>query len=394
MKKMFLIAVSVIMIAAILLVAYGTFLNYKSEYIINLRLINKVLHLEGVKVQERSMIPVWSRESLRMEAENMTDAVSRLEGTVENVYVKQNDRVVKGQPVCRIANEDIPIKLAQIDVSIAKAEAVKIRYQHSYERYKKLVEYGAISLEQYEEAETNYKAAMEEVRQLNLERRQYELQEERLLITAPFDGEVLMVYKHPGSFLTAGTSVALIGDFSSLEFSEVLTDEEVHGLGDLQKPGELQFNERDMEKIYGTAYKKGNMGAAQRFKTVISKIEPPTSIEAQMRKVTWLVDNSSGLLEAKRYQDVKIFSLNEKHCLAVPEQAMIDARRDSVYVWHPENGELELRKIVSGVTDGSYIEVVEGLKPDEIVVISGKDGLADGMKATVELRGGADNAGE
>ena len=113
-----------------------------------------------------------------------------------------------------------------------------------------------------------------------------------------------------------------------------------------------------------------------------------------MRKVTWLVDNSSGLLEAKRYQDVKIFSLNEKHCLAVPEQAMIDARRDSVYVWHPENVELELRKIVSGVTDGSYIEVVEGLKPDEIVVISGKDGLADGMKATVELRGGADNAGE
>ena len=169
MKKLFLIAVTVIMAAAILLVGYGAFLNYKSEKVIDLRMANRVLRLEGVKAEERVLLPVWELDSLRLSAENMTDAISRLEGTIEEVFVRPNDHVTKGQAICRIANEDIPIKLAQIDVNIAKAEAVLTRYEHSYERYKRLIAYGAVSQEQYEEALTNYKAAAEEVKQLQLE---------------------------------------------------------------------------------------------------------------------------------------------------------------------------------------------------------------------------------
>lgn len=391
MRKLFFIAVSTIIIAAILLVGYGAFLNYKSEKVIDIRMANRVLNLEGAKAEKRILLPLWERESLRLSAENMTDAISRLEGTVEEVFVKQNDYVMKGQPICRITNEEIPVKLAQIDVNIAKAEAVRTRYEHSYERYKRLIDYGAVSQEQYEEAMTNYKASVEEVKQLQLERRQYELQEERLVITAPLSGEVLMLYKKPGSFLASGTSVALIGDFSTLQFTEVVTDEELQRLGPTQAPGELLFNDRDLEKIYATSYGEGNQGEKQRFLAKIVSVEPPPEIEAVMRTIRWNVDNASGLLEPKRYQDVKIFAVRERQSLSIPKAALLENRNNVVYVWHPEDGRLELRKIITGAADGSYVEVFSGLQPDEIVIVSGKEGLKDGMQAEVKLRGGAES---
>lgn len=389
MKKLFLIAVTVIMAAAIMLVGYGAFLNYKSEKVIDLRMANRVLRLDGVKAEERVLLPVWELDSMRLSAENMTDAISRLEGTIEEVFVRQNDHVSKGQAICRIANEDIPIKLAQIDVNIAKAEAVLIRYEHSYERYKRLIDYGAVSQEQYEEALTNYKAAAEEVKQLQLERRQYELQEERLVVTAPLEGEVLMLYKKQGSFLQAGTSVALIGDFSTLQFTEVVTDDELRRLEPLDVPGELAFSKRELDKIYATGYNEGNKGAQQRFLARIVSVEPPPEIEAAMRTIRWSVDNSSGLLEPKRYQDVKIFAIKERKNLAIPKSALLENRHDAVYVWHPSDGKLELRKIATGAADGNYVEVFAGLQPGEIVIVSGKEGLSKGMKAEVNVKGGA-----
>lgn len=389
MKKLFLIAVTVIMAAAILLVGYGAFLNYKSEKVIDLRMANRVLRLEGVKAEERVLLPVWELDSLRLSAENMTDAISRLEGTIEEVFVRPNDHVTKGQAICRIANEDIPIKLAQIDVNIAKAEAVLTRYEHSYERYKRLIAYGAVSQEQYEEALTNYKAAVEEIKQLQLERRQYELQKERLVITAPLDGEVLMLYKKLGSFLQAGTSVALIGDFSTLQFTEVVTDDELRRLGHLDIPGELAVSKRDLDKIYATGYGEGNKGQQQRFLARIVSVEPPPEIDAAMRTIRWNVDNASGLLEPKRYQDVKIFAIRERKSLAIPKNALLENRNDVVYVWHQSDGRLELRKITTGAADGNYVEVFAGLQPEEIVIVSGKEGLSDGMKAEVNVKGGA-----
>lgn len=386
LNKLFFIAVSVILCVAILLVGYGAFLNYESEQIINVQMANRVLRLDGSQVKERTILPVWERENLRLSAANMTDAISRLDGNIEEVYVNLNDTVKKGQPICRIVNEEIPLKIAQIDVNIAKAEAALVRYEHSYGRYERLVEAGAISQEQYDEALSNYKTASAEVKQLKMERQQYELQQDRLIITAPLDGEVLMLYKTPGSFITSGTSVALIGDFSSLQFTEVVNDADLIRLKPLNAPGELQFSKSDMDKIYATRYKEGNQGAGQKFMAQIVSVEPPPEIEAQMRTVQWKVDNRSGLLEPKRYQDVKIFASQERKGLTIPKSALIENEDDMVYVWKADAKKLELRSITTGSTDGKYVEVFSGLAADEIVIVSGKEGLNETVTVEVEVR--------
>lgn len=386
MKKIFFIAVAAVIAMMLLLVGYGTFLNYTDEGNIAARLSNRIIKLVGAKAETRVLRGGFTRKDVRMEAENMTDAVSRLEGTVEKIYVQPNSKVVKGQPICHIVNEDIDMKIVQADVNIAKAQTVAARYANSLSRYKRLIGSGAVSMEQYEDIETQYKSALAELETLRLEKQQYEILRDRLTVTAPLDGEVLMLYKKEGAFLQAGTSVALIGNFSRLRFTETISDDDFQSLLPIGKEWELSVEQGDMEKIYSGSYGGSNRGYEQTFGAHIVKVEPPVGQAASLRSISWEVNNSSGLLEPKRYQQVRFQEIVERKVLAVPAKA-VDAKRSSVFVWNAD-GKLEERKVIFGASDGSFIEVQSGIEPDEIVVISGREGLENGMKAEVSIEGG------
>lgn len=388
MKKIFYIALGVIISLTLLLVGYGITLNYTDEENIAVRLANNVVRLEGASAERRLLRCGFTKGDVRMEAENMTDAISRLEGTVEEIYVRQNERVRRGQPICRIANEDVEMKLAETDVRIAQAETIAARYANSLARYQRLIGTGAVSLEQYEDVETQHKSAVAELKALRLEKQQYELMQGRLTVRAPLEGEVLLLYKKQGAFLQAGTSVALIGNFYKLSFTESISDDEFQRLLPLGRKWELTFAQKDMEKIYNGSYSGSNRGYEQTFTAQIINVEPPLAQAAALRRVQWEVDNSSGLLEPKRYQQVRFQEAAERDVLAVPAVA-VDSNQGSLFVWR-KDGVLEERKVVVGASDGSYTELLSGVEPGEIVIVSGRQGLKSGLKATVTIRGTTD----
>ena len=46
---------------------------------------------------------------------------------------------------------------------------------------------------------------------------------------------------------------------------------------------------------------------------------------------------------------------------------------------------MEQRKVVTGMDDGEYIEILSGLKEGEVVVTGGTEGLSDGFRAEIVL---------
>lgn len=383
MKKIFMTAVGLLIAIILVLVGFGAFLNYRDENNIARRMSSRVLRLHGVKAEVRELSGRFVKESLRLSAENMTDAVSRMEGTIAEVYVAPNQLVKQGQPICRIVSEDIEMRLAQADVNIARAEAVRVRYENAYGRYRRLVDIDAVSREQYDDVVANYKSATAEVEMLKIERQQYEILKDRLTVTAPIDGEVLMLYKKAGGFLQAGASVALIGNFNKLNFKESVSDKDFQRLGGYDKVWNMRFSKTDLDKIYSGKFGAENKGYTESFTARIKKIDPPLAAEASLRSVQWEIDNTAGLLEPKRYQNVMFEEQERRRVLAVPVAAFVSDERNSVFVY--EQGVLKLRAVESGIMDGKYCEIAGGLEPGEIVVVSGKEGLTDGTKAEVTL---------
>ena len=224
MKKFFLSGLGVIFFMAIALIAYGAYLNQKGEYQISKRMDERAIPLMGDKIAKRNIKPLITLETLNLYSNEKTDAVALIDGRVEQIYANKNNPVVAGQVIVNIVNEELPMKIKQARSNILKAETELKRSLATYNRYSRLRSYDAATAEQYDSAAASYVSAQASLEETNAEMERLLVQQDRQGVAAPIDGEVLMLYHGIGSYVTAGTPIALIGNFHNLYFTVSLED--------------------------------------------------------------------------------------------------------------------------------------------------------------------------
>ena len=72
--------------------------------------------------------------------------------------------------------------------------------------------------------------------------------------------------------------------------------------------------------------------------------------------------------------------------MTVPLNSMADSENNLVFV--VKDGIIERREVLTGVSDGTDIEILSGLSEGEIVVLESFEGLADGMKVEIKIEDG------
>ena len=193
-----------------------------------------------------------------------------------------------------------------------------------------------------------------------------------------------IIYRQPGTYVPSGTSLALVGDYNALYFSHQVSDDKAQRL-EVGQEAEFIFPGREFKNLEGT---HGDMGEEQSFHGVLTEIAPPLAVPGAVRTMLWRIDNSLGLLTPQTYGTAYLKLAQGAEALCVPLSALTDKTRQAVFVYH--DGQLERRAVTTGRDDGEYVEILGGLEPGEIVIVSGAENLQEGMKATVELRGEQD----
>ena len=143
-----------------------------------------------------------------------------------------------------------------------------------------LLEYvkeSAISLEKFDEAVAQLKAAEARLNNFLSQKEQLLIQQSRQTINASIRGNILKIYKPQGSYVTAGMPVALVGNFDRLYFNTTISDtisKNIH----LNQVLKINFDAGEtFSKAYGTGYSKSNRGEKETFLTRIKEITPPSS---------------------------------------------------------------------------------------------------------------------
>lgn len=381
MKKLYIIALIFILICAGSLIAYGTYLNQAGEQQIATRMAQRAVPVSAALAKNRNIFPAFSLNTINLTSNDVADAVALIDGRIETAFVQKNSYVQQGQILFQIVNEDIPIKLKAADAAIARAQAQLLQADNSFNRYQRLKDKNATSLEKYDEAKLNYEAALAALSEAQANRSQYLIQAQRQNISSPIDGQILILYKQIGSFVTAGTPVALVGDFSTLYFSATINDSTLDNIqiGDIFN---LKFHNSNFSKAYDTDFAPGNLGDEQIFPAAISDISPPLNQPANLRKIIFKVDNSAGILEQQSYNSVQLVRNKPIFALTVPISAVAD---NQVFV--VEGDKIFRRNVSTGANDSYFIEVDEGLQEGDIVVTSPPDNLSDGLTVSVSLGG-------
>ena len=382
MKRNFYIGMGLIVILILSLLIYGVYLNERSENQITQKMSEIKLPLRGVKVQWRDIFPVLKPDLIHLYSSEMVDVPTLIDGKINQQFAAANDFVNAGDPIVEIFNEEIPLQIKQAESDILDAQASLTRAQNIYDRYAQLVEMDAVSKLQFDEATANLHSAQAKLDNAIAKRDQLSIRQTRQIITAPISGEVVKFYKQVGAYVSAGTPVVLIVNFDllrlNLDLDNTFDKISVGQMADIKFPDSQKF-----EKGYGTKYAAGNLGNRQIFPAKLVEISPPITQLATIRRLTWEIDNKVGLLEPGFYENAEIHLAASKNCLAIPSRAVLDKKSNFVYV--DAGGILEQREIISGVTDGEFVEVISGLSEGEVVITSSTDVLTDGLKIAVTL---------
>jgi HlyD family secretion protein len=125
----------------------------------------------------------------------------------------------------------------------------------------------------------------------------------------------------------------------------------------------------------------------QRFSGRVRRIDPYVlDFEKQARTVDVEVEFSNpedaNDFLAGYSADVEIIVEVQEDTLRIPTQALLEGNK--VYVYRQQERRLQERTIRTGLSNWDLTQVIEGLKLDELVVVStDKPGLEDGIRATI-----------
>ena len=305
--------------------------------------------------------PQQFQHYLELQGDVMTDqnvlVYPEMAGTLYRVYVKEGQRVSKGQLLASIDDGGLSSQLAQLRT---QAELAKT----TFERQKRLWEQNIGSEIQYLQAKTQYEAQQSAVKQL-------ESQVGKSSIRAPFSGIVDDIIKDQGTVVSPGPGSEI---FRIVNLSDMYIDVEVPESHlpnvTVGKEAEVYFPVLG-ESITTKVRQTGNF------------INPSNrSFSAEIP-----VPNKTGNVKPNLTAKVKINDYTNENAILIPQSVGSENAEGEQYVYliAEENGEVMAKKsiITPGRTQGDYLEVLEGISSGSQVIVEGARRVRDGQKVQV-----------
>ena len=279
-------------------------------------------------------------------------------GQIVRIYVREGQRVGKGQALAQIDAAGLSNQLAQAQ---ANADLAKT----TYERQKRLWDQKIGSEIQYLQAKTNYDSQINAVSNIKKMLGKY-------TIRAPFSGVIDDVIKEQGTVVAPGPG------------SEVFR---IVNLGDM-------YIETDVPESYITSIKKGKKVAVEfpiLGKTLNSKIRQAGNfINPANRtfKVEIGVPNKDRSIKPNLTAKLKINDYTSPEAILIPQSIISENANGDQYIYVVEDvkGNVGVAKqtiITTGKTQGDVIEVLEGIKNGAQIVQEGARSVKDGQEVKI-----------
>jgi RND family efflux transporter MFP subunit len=187
-------------------------------------------------------------------------------------------------------------------------------------------------------------------------------------VFAPFDGTITARFADPGSFIPAATGSAT----KSIPFYTVM--------------------DLDTVRIYVSVPQETALWANQGIPAVLTARELPdqkflgaitrttTALDPSTRTLLVEIDlpNPNHRLRPGMFVSATLMLEERPQALALPPAALVtDKSGKSVFV--VEGGTAKRVAVTTGLDDGAWVEVIEGLQESMEVIVVGKSGLTDGQ---------------
>lgn len=284
-----------------------------------------------------------------IEASEAITVVSEIPGTLVRLPFKEGEHVETGALLVQLDD-------AELRASVARAEAIKEQKQSAYNRIKLVVDQGAGTPQDLDDAAAELKIAEsdEDLARARLAKAR---------IVAPFSGRVGARSVSPGAFVQPGTPIT-----------------------DLSKISELKVvftaPERFVPKLqHGASVRISTTAFPEEFLSgTIDVIDPVLDPQTRSVQVIARADNPGERFRPGMSANVRAVLSQRDQAMTIPSEAVF-AEGDQTLVYLVKSDSTVARTPVSlGLRLAAAVEVLDGLEPGQQVVRAGHQKLFDGAR--------------
>ncbi len=279
------------------------------------------------------------------------DLKSEASGRLVYLYVPEGNMVKKGTVIARINDADLQAQMNKTKVLLDLA-------QKNEGRLGKLLKVNGVNQSDYDAAQSavdGYKADLVYTQSLI----------DKTVIKAPFDGIIGLRQVSLGAYLSPAITVATMQQLDKIRIDFTLPEE------------------------YSKLIQKGNtvdvlLDAARQSRTKARIIATEPQVDQNTRNLKVRAVLEGGKVNPGAFVKVIIQSGSDAKAIMVPANAIIqdDRRKQLIEV---KEGKANFITVQTGVTQADFVEVVNGVKPGDTIVVTGV--LFARPKSPLKVRG-------
>jgi RND family efflux transporter MFP subunit len=301
---------------------------------------------------------------------------SRLEGDVEGVYVREGEAVRAGQLLARFDAGDQAGNARSADADVAAARSELGTAEWTLEQNAELHREGAIPERDVRVAQQAVAAARARLAAAQARSGSSRREVGDTRVVAPAAGVIERRMVNPGEHVNRNAPLFTLVRGDVLELSAAVPERAAAGV---QAGQAVRF-----------------VADGAQFQGRVARISP--SVDPGSRSVTVYVQvpNADGRLRAGTFASGRIVSRVLADALVVPAAAVREGREGGPQVvYRVVDGKIDVAEVQVGLKDEAQglVQVLEGIGPDDQVVVGNVGILGKGMSVRMAGEGGAEKGG-
>ena len=276
---------------------------------------------------------------------------SEIDGVIEKINFEEGDEITKDKRLIDISTKELQLKL---NIAIADSNLADINIK----RDEKLASSNLISDAQLDQTRTRAESA-----RLNKELARISLK--KSLISSPLDGTVKTRHVKVGEFVRKGDKLVEILDLSRVIVKVNIPELEILEIKIAQKVEVALYIMEEV--IFSGKVKNIGLEADSNNRTF------PVEIN---------VENSERKLRPGMLARATFTKSIDGEQVVIPRHTILEKERGRVvYVF--DNGKVFQRYIKVGLSQQDQVQVLQGLKKGELIVVEGQNKLSDGEEVNI-----------
>ena len=287
-------------------------------------------------------------------------------GQVKQLFVKEGDKVRKGQNIAQLENDEVSNEVKRAEGNLLTTREETTMAEKTVTRMRRALDLGAVSRQAVDEAETSLKSVKSKEAAAKEQVRSTRQLLDKLMVTAPFEGTITARQAQVGQYVRPNEPIVSVVDLGQREI-ETKVD-----AADSSAVNSGQDVDLTSEAFPG-----------RKWREQVARVAPANrETTANSVNVYISLGKDAPPLKVGQQVDADIRIVSAEHAIKLPIGALTQ-RNGKMWVAISEEGRVHYIPVTTGLEDLTHAEITQGIRPGQEVIVPKGVVLHEGDRVNV-----------